>query len=58
MYLVRDNPARLGGGGEIRTHDTLSDMTVFKTVAFNRSATPPRNAVITILDLIIFIKSK
>ena len=30
-----------GGGGEIRTHDTLSDMTVFKTVAFNHSATPP-----------------
>ena len=29
------------GGGEIRTHDTLSGMTVFKTVAFNRSATPP-----------------
>jgi hypothetical protein len=30
-----------GGGGEIRTHDTVSRMTVFKTVAFNHSATPP-----------------
>ena len=29
------------GGGEIRTHDTVSHMTVFKTVAFNHSATPP-----------------
>ena len=29
------------GGGEIRTHDTLPGMTVFKTVAFSRSATPP-----------------
>ena len=30
-----------GGGGEIRTHERLSPLTVFKTVAFNRSATPP-----------------
>ena len=30
-----------GGGGGIRTHDTVSGMTVFKTVAFNHSATPP-----------------
>ena len=30
-----------GGGGEIRTHDTLSGITAFKTVALNRSATPP-----------------
>ena len=30
-----------GGGGEIRTHETLSSLPVFKTGAFNRSATPP-----------------
>jgi hypothetical protein len=30
------------GSGEIRTHDALSDMTVFKTVPFNRSGTLPR----------------
>ncbi len=30
-----------GGGGGIRTHGTLSGSTVFKTVTFNRSDTPP-----------------
>ena len=30
-----------GGSGEIRTHDTLPGTTVFKTVAFNHSATLP-----------------
>lgn len=29
------------GGGEIRTHETVSGLTVFKTVPFNRSGTPP-----------------
>ena len=29
------------GGGEIRTHGRVSPTTIFKTVAFNRSATPP-----------------
>ena len=29
------------GGGEIRTHGAVSHTTVFKTVAFNHSATPP-----------------
>ena len=33
---------RQGGGGGIRTHETLSGLTVFKTAAFNRSATPPK----------------
>ena len=33
-----------GGGGGIRTHGGLAPSTVFKTVAFNRSATPPREA--------------
>ena len=30
-----------GGGGGIRTHGALSNTTVFKTAALNRSATPP-----------------
>ena len=30
-----------GGGGGIRTHETLSRLPVFKTGAFNHSATPP-----------------
>jgi len=32
---------RSGGRGEIRTHDTLAGMPVFKTGALNRSATLP-----------------
>ena len=30
-----------GGGGGIRTHETLSGLTVFKTAGFNHSPTPP-----------------
>jgi hypothetical protein len=30
-----------GGGGGIRTHDTLARMPVFKTGLFNHSSTPP-----------------
>ena len=30
-----------GGGGGIRTPETLAGLTVFKTGAFNHSATPP-----------------
>ena len=30
-----------GGGGEIRTHEGLAPLPVFKTGALNRSATPP-----------------
>ncbi len=33
---------QLDGGGGIRTHGTLSRPTVFKTVPFGRSGTPPR----------------
>ena len=32
------------GGGGIRTPETVSRLTVFKTVAFSHSATPPRRA--------------
>jgi hypothetical protein len=31
----------LGGGGGIRTHETLSGLTVFKTAGVNRFPTPP-----------------
>ena len=31
-----------GGGGGIRTHEPNTRLTVFKTAAFNRSATPPQ----------------
>ena len=36
----------LGGGGEIRTHEGRKPLTVFKTVAFNRSATPPQGRAV------------
>ena len=32
-----------GGGDRIRTCGTLTDTPVFKTDAFNHSATPPKN---------------
>ena len=38
--INNDNYAVHGGGG-IRTPETLSSLTVFKTVAFSHSATPP-----------------
>ena len=31
----------MGGEGEIRTHDTVPRMTLFKSVALNHSATSP-----------------
>jgi hypothetical protein len=39
-----------GGGGEIRTLGGLSPSLVFKTSAFNRSATPPRDTHSTLPD--------
>ena len=48
MFLVRSvtyvsgsDKNRTGGGGGIRTPETLSGLTVFKTAGFNRSPTPP-----------------
>src|SRR5262249_49973029 len=41
---------RIGGGGGIRTPETLAGLTVFKTAAFNRSATPPRRLFYTLTD--------
>jgi hypothetical protein len=37
----RDNLRLSGGGGGIRTHETLSGLTVFKTAGVNRFPTPP-----------------
>ncbi len=34
--------ANVGGGGGIRTHETVARLPVFKTGAFNHSATPPK----------------
>jgi hypothetical protein len=45
MELIKKGAKLLffdGGGGEIRTHDTLSGIAVFKTARFNHSRTPPR----------------
>ncbi len=40
LYL-REKRVNYGGGGEIRTHGRVAPTTIFKTVALNRSATPP-----------------
>ena len=45
IILSRDS----GGGGGIRTHGTLTRSTVFKTAAFDHSATPPGTASDTAL---------
>jgi hypothetical protein len=37
-----------GGGGGIRTPETLSGLTVFKTAGFNHSPTPPLNILLWI----------
>jgi hypothetical protein len=37
--------ANSGGWGGIRTHETLAGLPVFKTGAFNRSATHPKQAI-------------
>ena len=36
----------LGGSGEIRTHERLTPSAVFKTAAFNHSATLPVHGII------------
>ena len=42
--VVRYAHFRFSGGGEIRTHGTLAGPPVFKTGAFDHSATPPVGA--------------
>lgn len=39
-----DDTHRVGGSGEIRTHERVSPSPVFKTGAFNRSATLPKES--------------
>ena len=41
IFLNSNVPSSSGGGGGIRTPETLSSLTVFKTAGFNRSPTPP-----------------
>ena len=36
---------KTGGGGGIRTHERRKSLPVFKTGAFNRSATPPNHSI-------------
>ena len=38
---LRTVQSEAGGGGGIRTHETLSGLTVFKTAGVNRFPTPP-----------------
>jgi hypothetical protein len=45
MTEQREIPRLAGGGGGIRTHETLSGLTVFKTAGVNRFPTPPANSV-------------
>src|SRR5688572_24170071 len=41
LRLAVSERSESNGGGEIRTHETLAGLPVFKTGAFGRSATPP-----------------
>ena len=43
LLFNQEVKGRTGGGGEIRTLGGLSPSLVFKTSAFNHSATPPRH---------------
>jgi hypothetical protein len=49
-WQQRESAGLAGGGGGIRTHETLSGLTVFKTVVFDRSTTPPQRAKARIND--------
>ena len=50
-WVDETNFVKLGGGGEIRTRDALSDIAVFKTAALNHYATPPYFFIITHFSL-------
>src|SRR5262249_33934107 len=45
--IIQHYAVSSGGGGGIRTHDTLARMPVFKTGLFNHSSTPPQTCVKT-----------
>ena len=40
-YVSGSDKQAYGGGGGIRTHEGLAPLPVFKTGAFDHSATPP-----------------
>ena len=42
-----------GGGGGIRTHETLSGLTVFKTAGVNRFPTPPIPSILAFTGRIV-----
>jgi hypothetical protein len=44
-----------GGGGGIRTHETLSGLTVFKTAGVNRFPTPPQGFSVLSLHMLLHI---
>src|ERR1700686_237233 len=45
MIIYQQLIETIGGRGEIRTHETLTGLPVFKTGALNHSATLPRSTV-------------
>src|ERR1700684_2874700 len=48
----RDPTRYFGGEGEIRTRDRIAPMPVFKTGAFNRSATSPSEATAAVTNIL------
>src|SRR5580692_2556175 len=52
------NPILAGGGGGIRTHETLSGLTVFKTAGVNRFPTPPISVAGSILTYGAFVDNE
>jgi hypothetical protein len=51
-----ENGRLAGGGGGIRTHERLAPLPIFKTGAFNRSATPPKS--LNLLEFLPFLQSQ
>ena len=54
--IILERIPYFGGGGEIRTHGTLTSPPVFKTGAIDHSATPPYYCVIS--DSACFLEIK
>ena len=52
-YLINHLVEKIGGEGGIRTHGTLSRTPVFKTGAFDHSATPPAKGDLATLAAIV-----
>jgi hypothetical protein len=49
-YRARDAAPLFGGEGEIRTHESREGPPVFKTGAFNRSATSPTEPTLAVCE--------